>query len=70
MEFNDERRLYDQPTKFTMKERDNKVECKHCGHTVEFWHGENKILCNWCNYWVYKNKKIEFEYKMKGLLRK
>ena len=70
MELNEEIRLYDQPTKFTMKEQDNMTHCKCCGHTVEFWHGENKVLCNWCNHWVYKNKKEEFKYKMKGLLRR
>ena len=61
--------LYNSPTQYTMKNRNNFVYCR-CGHTLEFWHGETKILCNWCGTFVFKNKKEEFKSKMKERLKK
>ena len=61
-------RLYDKPTLFTKKQQDNKVKCL-CGHSVEFWHGDYRTLCTWCNRFVYKDKKREFIDKMKGLIK-
>jgi NADH pyrophosphatase NudC (nudix superfamily) len=60
---------YEKPTEYTMKDRGNTVYCK-CGHTVEWWTNENKVLCTYCNRYVFKTKKEEFGYKMKGLLKK
>jgi NADH pyrophosphatase NudC (nudix superfamily) len=60
---------YDKPTECTMKDRGNSVYCK-CGHTVEFWTNENKVLCTYCNKYVFKTKKDEFDYRMKGILKK
>lgn len=62
--------LYDKPTEFTMKTRDNEVYCPKCKHTVEFWTNSNKELCTWCGKYVFKTKKDEFEYRMKGILKK
>ena len=62
-------KLYDDPTEYTMKDRGNTVYCK-CGHTVEFWTNENKVLCTHCNRFVFKTKKDEFDYRMKGMLKK
>lgn len=61
--------LYEKPTQYTMKDRKNAVYCKNCGHTVEFKTNKDRELCTWCNNFVYKNKSIEFKYKMKGLLK-
>lgn len=61
--------LYEKPTEYTMKDRHNSVMCK-CGHTVEFWTNDNKVLCTYCNRYVFKNKKDEFSYRMKGILKK
>ena len=63
-----ETQLYEKPTNYTMTKRENYVKCK-CGKTVEFWHGESKVLCTWCGNYVFKNDKEEFNYKMKGILR-
>lgn len=63
------KKMYDKPTKYTMTERKNYVKCK-CGHSVEFWHGENRVLCNWCNQFVYRTPALEFKYKLKERLRK
>ena len=64
-----EKQLYDKPTKYTMANDKNHVKCQ-CGHTVEFWHGEDRILCNWCNRFVYRTPALEFKYKLKERLRK
>lgn len=56
---------YEKPTLYTMKEKKNNVYCPSCHHTVEFWTNENKKLCTWCNTYVFKNKKDEFNYRMK-----
>ena len=39
------------------------VKCKHCGHSV--FPIKDKNICTHCGHWVYKNDKIEFEYKLK-----
>ena len=65
-----DRALYEKPTEYTMKERDNFVYCPKCKHTVEFWHGEDRVCCTWCGKWCYKDKKIEFKYKALENLKK
>ena len=39
-------------------------KCK-CGHTVVITHQVDKALCNYCNNLVFKDKKSEFEYRLK-----
>jgi len=39
------------------------IKCKHCGHSLLFGNKE-KIICNHCGYYVYRNSKIEFKHKM------
>lgn len=65
-----EKRLYDNPNDFVMTERDNYVYCPKCNHTVEWWTNDKKVLCQWCGNYVFKTKKDEFNYRMKGLLKK
>lgn len=60
---------YDNPTKYTMIDKKNTKYCS-CGHTVEFWHSENKVLCNWCGNYVFRTEKDEFNYRMKEQLIK
>lgn len=40
-----------------------KCQCK-CGHTVYIENGKRRVLCGWCNRWIYKNKKEEFKDKL------
>ena len=63
------KKMYDKPTEYTMANDKNHVKCK-CGHTVEFWHGENRVLCTWCGNYVFKTPKDEYDYRMKGILKK
>ena len=41
----------------------NSVKCEHCGHTV-FLAREKYKICSWCGYYVFKNKKIEFNFRL------
>lgn len=43
-----------------------KTKCKHCGHILVFTpaNRKNKIICNVCGYYVYKNEKEEFKDKL------
>lgn len=45
----------------------NSVKCK-CGHT-NFLGSRDKIICSWCNNYVFKNKRIEFKYRIGELLK-
>lgn len=42
-----------------------KYKCQHCGRRVVIPSFLNKILCDWCGHYVFKNKKEEFKYRMK-----
>lgn len=39
-------------------------KCK-CGHTIVITGNNTKKLCNYCNEFVFKDKKSEFEYRLK-----
>lgn len=41
--------------------------CK-CGHSVLIGNHEKKVLCDFCGYYVFKNKRDEFLYRMKSKL--
>lgn len=45
------------------------VYCPHCGHTV-LMINVDRTICTHCGYWVYKDKKSEFKYKMMENLKK
>jgi uncharacterized protein (DUF983 family) len=49
-----------------------KKTCPHCGRKMHFYAFEkkDKILCDWCGRYVFKNKKAEYDYRMKELLNK
>ena len=40
-----------------------KIKCK-CGHSIVIPIWMDKKLCNWCNNYVYRNKKLEFKEKI------
>lgn len=62
--------LYENPTEYTMKDRDNIIYCPKCKHTVEFWTNDSKEICTWCGRYVFKTSKDEYDYRMKVLLKK
>ena len=46
-----------------------KVKCKNCGQVVVLVNSE-KVICSNCGFWVFKNDKIEFEYRLKERINK
>ena len=42
------------------------IKCS-CGHSILT--DKKKVLCNWCGKYVYKDKKLEFEDKLKASLK-
>ena len=44
-----------------------KYKCK-CGHGVIIPNRLDKILCNWCGNYVFKNKEDEFKYRIQESL--
>jgi hypothetical protein len=46
----------------------NSTKCK-CGHT-NFLGSRDKIICSWCNRYIFKNKRIEFMYRVGELVKK
>lgn len=41
------------------------IKCPTCGHSVHFAKVDKKI-CSWCGNYVFKNRKVEFDYKLKS----
>lgn len=45
-----------------------KYECR-CGHRVIISSKRDKCICNWCGSYVFKDKKREFEYRLKEKIK-
>lgn len=46
-----------------------KTKCK-CGHSVAIPPNIDKLVCHWCGRYVFKDKKAEFEYRIKEIKNK
>ena len=45
--------------------------CEFCGHTMTFYAFEkDRKVCSHCGRFNYKNKRVEFEYKLKNVVSK
>lgn len=44
-----------------------KYQCT-CGHKVVIPEWADKQCCSWCGNYVFKSKKDEFKYRMKGIV--
>lgn len=44
--------------------------CKHCGHKQLIPNFMDKNLCDWCGYWVFRNDKDEFKFRMSEQMKK
>lgn len=42
----------------------------NCGHRVLILPQKDKVLCNWCKHYVFKNKRDEFKYRMNEKIRR
>ena len=47
----------------------NNVKCQ-CGHTDTMNIREDKMICNWCGNYVFRNKQAEFEYRLRERINK
>ena len=41
-----------------------KVKCPTCGHSV-LMYKMDRVICDWCGHWVYRNDKARFKYMLK-----
>ena len=47
-----------------------KCQCKECGRKKVIGVNSDRVLCDWCGHYIYKNDELEFKYKMQEALRK
>ena len=50
-------------------ERSNMITKCKCGHTIAMPFAD-RTICSHCRHWVYKNKQVEFRFKMLEEMRK
>ena len=43
------------------------IKCEKCGHTI-YIGNRDKVLCTSCGRYLFKDKKKEFDYRMRTLL--
>lgn len=48
---------------------ENKIKCK-CGHSISIPPHLDKVICDWCGVYVFRNAKAEFNYRTMEQLRK
>lgn len=58
----------DNVKKIHQERTDNTYKCK-CGHSVVIRPNQDKLLCHWCNKWVFKNREDEFKYRLKEKIK-
>lgn len=63
-----ERKSNDELAKVYDMLQDYVVKCK-CSHTILMNGKADRVICRYCGNYVYKDKKTEFKYRMKGILR-
>lgn len=48
-----------------------KVLCEHCGWPIRFYKGgTERLLCNNCHRWIYKDKQTKLKYENKEQMNK
>lgn len=70
--YGNQRLTFKEDSVLANEKRKMKTECPNCRHLINFYAFEHvdKKLCDYCRLYVFKNKKIEFEYRMKQFLKK
>lgn len=46
-----------------------KIYCTKCGHSL-LMGTQDKAICDWCDHYVFKDKKAEFKYRLKEQMLK
>lgn len=61
------KRMKDETPIFTGK----RIQCEHCGNYRRFHHKEtDRLICNWCKHWIYKDEETKLKYKNKEQINK
>ena len=47
---------------------ENRFYCK-CGHSISIFSKTKKVLCTHCGKWVFREKKDEFNYRLKEKMK-
>lgn len=47
-----------------------KRKCKHCGRRKVIPVYVDRILCDWCGFWIYREPNIEFKYKLEEQMKR
>jgi len=58
------KKYYEKPEKYSDILTKARIYC-NCGHSVNISSDKDKVLCDWCGNYVFKDKKTEFEFRMK-----
>ena len=55
-----------------MAKRQSTKFCPHCGRRIHFYAFEKKDrqCCDWCGKYVFKDKKSEYDYRVRELLNR
>ena len=61
-------KLFNYQKKLDKVIENNRYYCK-CGHSVVILPKEEKTFCTYCGHYVFKNKKDEFKYRIKEIMR-
>lgn len=59
---------YKEIIKYSEEINKGKIKCK-CGHSVIIPPNVDKVICHWCHNYVFKDKKTEFEFRLKEKMR-
>lgn len=60
-QYKDDSKMFDEYT-------NNTVKCT-CGHSVVIRPTVEKVICTWCQKYVFRNKEDEFKYRIKEKLK-
>ena len=61
---------YKEMGKFFSELTETSVKCKKCKHSVNFLGKRDRMICNWCGTYIYKDEKTECKYKLHQIRRK
>ena len=45
------------------EQTESRIKCKHCGHS-RLLGKRDKVICNWCGNYIFKDDETEFKYRM------
>lgn len=57
------KRHLENPVKYSRNLLDKRIKCT-CGHSIYIPSRLDKVICGWCNNYVFRDKKTEFEYRL------